>query len=184
MIWCYCESCKNHDDDDSGNDAEETEQIAEYKNNPDYNGHHYKVINEGSSWGEAVRRCEAEGGHLVTINDAAEQAFIRELLESDGLQKCHYWLGGTDENDEGKWGWITGEPFSFTNWDPGDGGDHPPQPNNAANQDYLELQTINNTGSNYMTWNDICEAGDDGSNQRDPWYYMQAYFGYICEWDD
>ena len=169
------------DDDDS---SESTEQSASYTSNPEYNGHHYKVINEGISWGDAVRRCESEGGHLATVNDAAEQDFIEDLLEKDGLQRCHYWLGGTDENSEGVWGWITGEPFSYAHWDPGDGRDHDPQPNNALDQDYMEIQTISNTGSNYMTWNDMCESGDNGANQGAPWYYMQQFFGYICEWDD
>ena len=27
-----------------------------------------------------------------------------------------YWLGGTDEKNEGVWEWITGEAWKFTKW--------------------------------------------------------------------
>jgi len=26
------------------------------------------------------------------------------------------WIGFTDEAEEGKWVWVTGEPVTFTNW--------------------------------------------------------------------
>ena len=150
----------------------------------EYEGHRYLICNDSMSWTEAKEKCEEMGGHLVTINGAGEQRFIADHIEKDGIQKHHYWLGGTDAGKEGEWRWVTGEPFVFTNWDPGDGEDHSPQPNDADNQDYLELQTISNTSSNYMTWNDVCESGDNGVNQGAPWYYMQHYFGYICEWEE
>jgi len=50
------------------------------------------------------------------------------------------WLGGTDELVEGTWVWETFEPFSYTNWSPG-------EPNNSGNED-----GIITWGSN--TWND------------------------------
>ena len=149
----------------------------------EWNGHYYNIYNEPMSWTAAESACEALDGHLVTITSADEQAFIRSALEDDGLQKKHYWIGGTDRDNVGEWKWVTGEPFTYTNWDPGNGDDHDPQPNNLAGQDYIELQTISNTGNNYMTWNDMFDSGDNGSNPGDPWYYAQAYFGYICEWE-
>jgi len=27
-----------------------------------------------------------------------------------------YFLGGTDENFEGSWSWVTGEEWDYTNW--------------------------------------------------------------------
>jgi hypothetical protein len=44
-------------------------------------------------------------------------------------------LGGTDEGSEGNWRWITGEPWGYNRWTPGN-------PNNApwegiSSQDYL-----------------------------------------------
>ena len=172
---------------DSGDSDEKkgtNDTSGEIETATEYGGHHYKIYNDPMSWTEAKGKCEENGGHLVTITSADEQAFIRGQLESDGLQKQHYWLGGTDLENEGTWSWITGEPFTYTNWDPGDGANHPPQPNNASDQDYIELQTISNTGTNYMTWNDMCDSGDNGNNQGAPWFYMQPFFGYICEWDE
>lgn len=150
----------------------------------EFNGHHYVIYNESASWSSAVELCKGKNGHLVTITSAEEQAFIRQKLEEDGLKRHHYWLGATDAENEGSWRWITGEPFSYNNWDPGDGADHDRQPNNTLDQDYMELQTTRATANNYMTWNDMCDSGDNGANQNEPWYYMQQYFGYICEWDE
>ena len=42
-------------------------------------------------------------------------------------------IGGTDENSEGEWEWVTGEEFTYTNWN--DGGPD----NSGGNQHYLDL---------------------------------------------
>ncbi|MDY6356654.1 MAG: lectin-like protein [Catonella sp.] len=45
-----------------------------------YNGHLYYVYTEsGLSWESAKERCEALGGHLVTITSFGEQAFIESI---------------------------------------------------------------------------------------------------------
>ena len=54
------------------------------------------------------------------------------VYQNVALQGVDIWLGGTDADSEGNWEWVTGEPWSYTNWYPG-------QPDNDATigQDYL-----------------------------------------------
>jgi cysteine-rich repeat protein len=59
------------------------------------------------SWPEARTACAALGGHLATITDADEQAF---LAASVGRE---FWIGATDQARDGHFTWITGEPLAF-----------------------------------------------------------------------
>jgi hypothetical protein len=74
----------------------------------EFNGRRYKFLDEGLTWHKAKERCEELGGHLATVNSAEELAFLVKLCRGR-----YAYLGGTDENREGQWEWITGEP-----WDP------------------------------------------------------------------
>ena len=77
--------------------------------NPE-NGHGYKKI-----WSKSLEdvkdRAAAEGAHLVTINDEAEQKWLL------GFFGNHlYWIGLSDAEKEGEWVWQNGEPVTYTNW--------------------------------------------------------------------
>ena len=77
--------------------------------NPE-NGHAYKKI-WGKSLEDAKDRAAAEGAHLVTINDEAEEKWLL------GLFGNHlYWIGLSDAKEEGEWVWQNGEPLTYTNW--------------------------------------------------------------------
>jgi Ca2+-binding RTX toxin-like protein len=98
-----------------------------------YQGHTYHLLGtDGAVWWSAA---EAEarrlGGHLVTVNDAAENRFLLErfgpVAESyaaaHGLpdqQEISLWLGLSDRAHEGRWAWASGETSSYTNWQPGE----------------------------------------------------------------
>lgn len=166
------------------------DQNLEIADAVEFNGHHYKIYDEAGYWSSAKASCEEKGGHLLTITSQEEQDFIEELIDSKGIMK-HYWLGATDEETEGTWKWITGEPWGFTHWCSG-------QPNNTAyvdtehGQDYLELQvTRGDQGvEEYMTWTDICDSGiayntvTGVSYEEAPDYNSTKYYGYICEWEE
>lgn len=77
----------------------------------EFNGHYYQVITTELTWEQAELQCELKGGHLVTITSQEEQDFVYGLTGEDDA-----WLGGKYVN--GKWTWITGEAFSYTNWNP------------------------------------------------------------------
>ncbi len=83
------------------------------------NNHYYKFISApGITWKDAKVDAEKQEllgvrGYLATITSAYEQEVIHNLTAN-----C-IWLGGTDEKEEGKWEWVTKEPFIYTNWYPG-----------------------------------------------------------------
>ena len=156
----------------------------------EYNGHYYKLVDgKGIYWSKAKKACEKVNGHLVTISDAEEEAFIEDLIEQEGTL-YHYWLGATDEKSEGDWRWVDGERVNL----PGEGGFHKwcgNQPNNneatdPAGQDYMEIQkTRGDQGpEEYMTWTDISDSGEASPTFYEyPDYNSTKYYGYICEWD-
>ena len=78
-------------------------------------------------WADAQGVASAFGGHLVTISDEQENAGISSVLSAVPGQG--YWIGleqeasAADPTDD--WGWVTGEPLTYTNWsnfEPGDNG--------------------------------------------------------------
>ncbi len=96
------------------------------------NGHSYQLFEELLSWEEAKAKCEAMGGHLVTITSAEENEIVRKLVATYGNS---LWIGGSDTKTEGSFAWVTGEAFSYTNWSAG-------EPNNGnGEQDYMAMYT-------------------------------------------
>jgi len=90
-----------------------------------FNGHSYYRSTGSMTWTNARQACLNMGGHLVTVTSQSENNFIFNLWPSG-------WIGLTDEVVEGQWRWVTGEPFSWSNWNGG-------EPNNAGNEDYIQF---------------------------------------------
>ena len=80
-----------------------------------WGGHTYIFVDRPSSWYAAKVLSEKRGGYLVAVNTAAEEAFLREWTDYAAL-----WIGATDEGNEGKWRWISKDPFNYSNWYPGE----------------------------------------------------------------
>jgi formylglycine-generating enzyme required for sulfatase activity len=125
------------------------------------NGHWYQWVPYGSltTWLETQADANTRGGHLATVTSLAEDAFTRSLFEPGSCQSCTnlatiIWIGGYQDRDAadfsepaGGWRWVTGEPWSFTNW-------HPNEPNDFKGyEDFLGL-TCNGS------WNDGHNDGD------------------------
>ena len=91
------------------------------------NGHFYELVVApgGTSWTTAqgaAQKSEFLGlqGHLVTIGSEAEWDFITRSFPHNGT-----WIGLTDEDLEGEFRWVTGEPLTFSAWknlEPNDAG--------------------------------------------------------------
>ncbi len=137
--------------------------------------HYYKVFNVvGGTWEEAQAFCQSIGGYLVTVSGEEEQDGITELLKERGGLNC-YWAGG--RLVDGRWTWVTGEAFEFTNWATG-------EPNNQDGiEGYMEL-----FGKRYHgglgnkrpgAWNDASNSGASYAGE----FYDIENTGFVCEWD-
>ena len=83
----------------------------------------YYISENAMVWTEASEMAASYGGHLATVTSQEEQDF---------LGNYGGWIGLTDENVEGQWEWVTGEPVEYTNWIDG-------EPNDAGSgEDYVE----------------------------------------------
>jgi len=115
---------------------------------PVYNpatGHWYEIVSSGAngSWDNAEANAIALGGHLVTINDAAEETWLRAIFGS----QTRYWIGFNDAAAEGTWVWSSGEPVTYTNWDDF-------EPNNMAPPPEGEDYAVINWNFTDGGWND------------------------------
>lgn len=79
------------------------------------NGHYYVLTANGQNVLQASFLAAQLGGYLVAINDAAEDAFIQANFPG-----VSYWIGLNDTASEGTFVWNSGEPFTYTNWCPGE----------------------------------------------------------------
>lgn len=81
------------------------------------NGHTYHRYKASYTWTEARTYAQNIGGHLATISSADENAIIYSLVKKDSNYGA--WIGGYRAS--GSWAWVTGEPFSYSNWYTADG---------------------------------------------------------------
>ena len=77
------------------------------------------------------------GGHLVTINDAAEDAWVLNTFQqtvlddisAEGIdpytQAPSIWTGLIRNYPSTDWYWSSGEPVTYTNWAPGEPANNP-----------------------------------------------------------
>ncbi len=80
------------------------------------NGHTYHVSEDYTTWSAAEAWAVSLGGHLLSINDAGEDAWLHANLP---VGPGHFWIGGRDPV-EGSFEWVTGEPFFYQNFLPGE----------------------------------------------------------------
>jgi hypothetical protein len=151
------------------------------------NNHYYEAFAapNGVTWFEAEAAATAAGGYLATITSAPENGFVFSLVNDQqfwgtfpGSEACTNagpWLGGFQPDGSlepgGNWQWVTGESFTYTNWESG-------EPNNlgisgANEEDRLHFFDEIASGAppyRVSTWNDL-----DGSRNNP--------HGYVVEWN-
>lgn len=101
------------------------------------NGHAYYVNESAMTWAQAEAWAVSDGGHLVSINNSAEDVWMHSHL---GLSSGYYWLGGRDTAVEGVFAWVSGEPFSYQNFIVGEPDDDVAT---GGGGDYLALSAAN-----------------------------------------
>lgn len=132
---------------------------------PSHEGHYYELVADpGIAWPDAAMAAEAKSAgcpsHLATVTSAHESGFLYGTFGEDynGL-----WLGGFQDAGvvppDAGWQWVTGEPWSFTEWAVG-------EPNDAygpASEQHL-LGWVDGA------WNDE--------------YNLENVTGYLVEYED
>lgn len=133
-----------------------------------WQGHRYRVFTENMTWKEAEEYCRSLGGHLASITSPTEQALIARMVENQKL--WFFWLGGTDEAEEGEWVWVDGEKWSYSNW-----GRAEPNNDMSTGESYLGFLNRATSYGYRFQWNDF---NNEGSRES------LSNFGFICEWDE
>lgn len=137
-----------------------------------FDGHTYEYVDApGIAWQDAQNQAsslamDGVAGHLVTITSAPENDLVISLLPN--LLDVGAYLGGVRTGvgpalTDG-WTWITGEPWSYTNWAPF-------EPNNSF--------------ENYLT---LWLGGTIPQRPRGGWNDGESFgggfiSGYVIEWD-
>ncbi|MBX7166630.1 MAG: hypothetical protein K1X74_09815 [Pirellulales bacterium] len=113
------------------------------------NGHVYEYVNTPLNWQDAASIAASQtrfgvSGHLAVIGSAEENMVVHAVGSADPIFS-HGWIGLSQPPGSGEptadFGWITGEPLTYTNWSGG-------EPNDAGDEDFGTLQTSG-------TWNDL-----------------------------
>jgi hypothetical protein len=113
-------------------------------------GHTYYLL-DGKTWLEQEAEAIALGGHLVTINDATENAWLWDTFTPPPREGLFF--GFNDFAVEGDWVWPSGEAVTFINWRGG-------EPNNCCGGEHFgEL------AGDYM-WNDVTPNHTGARSQR------------------
>jgi len=137
-----------------------------------YNGHKYARYEYNMTWETAMRFCEEHGGHLVTITSAEEQSAVEGLIK--GGRNLIYYIGCSDATDHGNYTWITGEPFSYSNWDP-----QLPEPS-GSEDGFNYGGIVNKAIGGYKQFGEWLSNADDPDELN---AYRLCNYGFICEID-
>ncbi|MCP4245957.1 MAG: hypothetical protein GY778_02810, partial [bacterium] len=134
-----------------------------------YGGHRY-LLTESMSWTDAEAYAQSLGGHLVTINDAAEQQWLVANFSRLG----NVWLGLNDAASEGSWVWADGAAVGYTAWASG-------EPNSGASYDYARMGSNglwydSSNGSSYQGLVELEGSDVPGPAGAGPWsrYLLEA----------
>jgi len=145
------------------------------------NGHYYEYVpNLGITWTSArdaadIRTYYGLKGYLATLTAADEAQLAGKQAPGAG------WIGGSDQESEGVWKWMTGPEAGTVFWNGGPTGSTPNfafwnsgEPNQAGEEDYAHITApgVGISGS----WNDLANAGNPSGDYQ-PKGYIVEYGG-------
>ena len=144
--------------------------------------HYYEFVSDlGITWTNAKLAAENRTyyglqGYLATISDMDEATFVGKQASGTG------WIGGTDEESEGVWKWVTGPENGTIFWNGAENGSTPnfafwnnSEPNNLGGYEHYAHITAPGVGI-LGSWNDLGNSGaEDGPYQ--PKGYIVEYGG-------
>ena len=118
------------------------------------NGHYYEIVTTPASWTDANTAASARifngaNGYLGTITSQNELDFLTTAFGLPALN--HLIIGGFQSDGQSApdagWQWVTGETWSYTNWNVG-------EPNDGGSG--IELDRENRIVLNSdASWNDV-----------------------------
>jgi hypothetical protein len=119
------------------------------------NGHTYYRLTT-SKWTDAESEAVGLGGHLVTINDAAENNWVFDTFSQPN--QYGLWIGL--HASAGQFVWSSREPVTFTDW-------ASDQPDNFGDQDFVEFMVREDGQITFRShhWADI--GGIDRAYEHD-----------------
>jgi hypothetical protein len=86
--------------------------------------HHRYVLTSVGSWQQLAHLAHSLGGTFATIDDAAENEWLRLNFLAVPGAPSQTWIGLHDQAIEASFQWLSNEPVSYTNWLPGEPNNH------------------------------------------------------------
>ncbi|XP_037642855.1 macrophage mannose receptor 1b isoform X1 [Sebastes umbrosus] len=80
-----------------------------------FKGHCYLFITEEIEWADAASSCIRHGGSLASIEDPAEQQFIKSYVVIFQDSHSGFWIG-LYKTHKGSWLWLDKTVMDYTNW--------------------------------------------------------------------
>nr|XP_031534326.1 lymphocyte antigen 75 isoform X1 [Vicugna pacos] len=99
--------CQKYSEIEGRQTLQNSSETIKYQNNL------YKIILKTLTWSDALRECQKENMHLVSITDPYQQAFltVQAVLRNSSL-----WIGLSSHDDELNFGWSDGKHLQFNRW--------------------------------------------------------------------
>ncbi|XP_066985439.1 low affinity immunoglobulin epsilon Fc receptor-like isoform X2 [Macrobrachium rosenbergii] len=77
----------------------------------------FYLANDSGNWFHGYEFCKGIGGSLATIRSEDENYFIAGALAASNASNV--WIGFHDQQVDGYFEWISGQPTTFSNFAPG-----------------------------------------------------------------
>lgn len=114
-----------------------------------YRANYFMIATDGKTFVDAEALCEAQGGHLAVIDDAAEAQRILTL----GLPGSDYWIGVSELAQTGVYRTVTNDLAPYLPWSTG-------EPDSGVDH-------CVNFNVDAMFYDNVCTAQDDALCEYD-----------------
>lgn len=152
----------------------------------------YILVTTAKSWDQAEADAVAKGGHLVQINDAAENTLILSKITGkvtttapDGGGAVYVWIGGRETTTEGSYEWTGGATFwvggstgsaqngLYQNWGRLTRAYGGPEPDNYGGSQNRTALALENWPAGAVTGQEIGQPGQwNDINFANPLFYI------------